>query len=191
MNNNKSLLITAVLVIFAGAMARLIPHPINFAPIGALAIFGGMTIKEKKYALVLPLGALLLSDLLFELFTKTPGFYGGSQYFVYGAFILVTFLATLVKKTTVMSVFAACVWSGIIFFALSNFGVWASGGYYPKTWAGLTTCFAAAIPFYSNDFFGNMALNTLWSNIFFSGLLFGAYYLVKQSLPVISVRQAA
>ncbi len=180
MNNNKSLLLITVLLIFTGALLRLIPHPANFAPIGALAIFGGMTIREKKYGLLLPLVALLLSDLLFELFTTTPGFYGGVQYFVYGAFLLITFLSSFVKRVSASNVIFACIWSGVIFFVLSNFGVWAMGSYYPKTFAGLSLCFSAAIPFYSNDFFGNMALNTLWGNLFFSGVLFGAFYLIKQ-----------
>jgi hypothetical protein len=190
MNNKGYVLMSAILVTLAGALMRFIPHPINFAPIGAMALFGGMTIRDKKYGLLLPIAALFISDLLFEFFTATPGFYGGVQYFVYGAILLITYLASFVKKATVGNIVLACVWSALLFFVLSNFGVWASGTFYPKTWSGLVACYTAAIPFYSQDFFGNMALNTLWSNLFFSGILFGAFALVKQVIPARNIGRA-
>jgi hypothetical protein len=74
----------------------------------------------------------------------------------------------------------ACLWSGAIFFILSNFGVWLTGVYYPKTITGLMECYAAAIPFYKNELFGNMLLNTFMSNVFFTAVLFGAYAVVKK-----------
>jgi hypothetical protein len=177
---NKYLVTTAVGIILLAAISRLIPHPPNFAPIASLAIFGGTVISNKKYALILPLGALLLSDVLFQLFTTTPGFYDISQTFVYGAFILITFLATKIKKANTTNILFACLWSGAIFFILSNFGVWLTGVYYPKTITGLMECYAAAIPFYKNELFGNMLLNTFMSNVFFTAVLFGAYAVVKK-----------
>ena len=171
--------IIAVLIIIAAALSRLIPHPPNFAPIAALAIFGGTIIANKKYALILPLGALLLSDILFELFTSTPGFYDASQAFVYGAFILITVLATKIKKVNTGNILFACLWGGALFFILSNLGVWFTGALYPKTFDGLLSCYAAAIPFYKNEFFGNMLLNTFMSDFFYSALLFGTYYAVQ------------
>ena len=178
---NKQLAFIAAGLILVAAIARLIPHPPNFAPIASLAIFGGSVITNKKYALVLPLGALLLSDILFELFTTTQGFYDISQSFVYGAFILITFLASQIKKVNTINILLACIWSGAIFFILSNFGVWLTGVYYPKTFTGLIECYAAAVPFYKNEFFGNMLLNTFMSNVFFTALLFGAYALIKKT----------
>ena len=187
---NKQLIFTAAGLILVAAISRLIPHPPNFAPIASLAIFGGTVISNKKYALVLPLGALLLSDILFELFTSTKGFYDISQTFVYGAFILITFLATKIKTATTKNILLACVWSGAIFFILSNFGVWLTGAFYPKTFNGLLECYAAAIPFYKNEFFGNMLLNTFMSNVFFTSLLFGAYSLVKKAVVVTDTQLA-
>jgi hypothetical protein len=178
---NKQLVFIAAGLILVAAITRLIPHPPNFAPIASLAIFGGSVITNKKYALVLPLGALLLSDILFELFTTTQGFYDISQSFVYGAFILITFLATQIKKVNTINILLACIWSGAIFFILSNFGVWLTGIYYPKTFTGLIACYAAAVPFYKNELFGNMLLNTFMSNMFFTALLFGAYALIKKT----------
>lgn len=178
--NNKQLVFLSVLLIFMAAVSRLIPHPPNFAPITSLAIFGGAIIKDHKYAMVLPLGALLLSDIIFEFFTSTQGFYDISQVFVYGAFILITFLATRIKKINTFNIVLACIWSSVLFFVLSNFGTWATGNYYPRTFNGLVTCYEAAIPFYKNEFFGNFALNNVMSTFFFTGLLFGAYALIRR-----------
>ena len=179
---NRQLVFTAALLILAAAISRLIPHPPNFAPIASLAIFGGAVLTNKKYALIFPLGALLLSDTLFQLFTTTPGFYDISQTFVYGAFILITLIATRIKTVNTKTVLFACLWSGALFFVISNFGVWATGIYYPKTFSGLMSCYAAAVPFYKNEFFGNMLLNTFMSDFFYAALLFGVYSLVKRNV---------
>ena len=175
----NTVILAVVLIIFA-AISRLIPHPPNFAPIASLAIFGGAVISNKKYAIILPLGALLLSDILFELFTSTRGFYDISQSFVYGAFILITFLATRIKSLNTKNILFACLWGGVIFFILSNFGVWLTGIYFPKTFAGLISCYEAAIPFYKNEFFGNMFLNTIMSDLFYTALLFGVYFVIQR-----------
>ncbi len=177
---NNSLALSAGLLIIAAAFTRLFPHYQNFTAIGAIAVFGGSVIKDKKLAFALPLGALLLSDVCLELFTSTKGFYGISQYFVYAAFIIVTALSTLIKKRSVTNIALAAVWSAVIFFIISNLGVWISSDYYPKTLAGLAACFWAAIPFYKNDFFGNFLLNSIMGDLFYSALLFGSYYLVKK-----------
>ncbi|MGC4104599.1 DUF6580 family putative transport protein [Ferruginibacter sp.] len=180
---NKPMIIIAAGLILIAALSRLLPHPPNFAPIASLAIFGGAVVGNKKYALVLPLGALLLSDVLFELFTDTKGFYDISQSFVYGAVILITFLATQIKKVNTKNILFACLWSSVIFFVLSNFGVWVSGAFYPKTFAGLMECYYAAIPFYKNEFFGNFVLNLFMGNVFYTALLFGAYAVVRKLMP--------
>jgi len=180
---NKPMIIIAAALILMAAISRLLPHPPNFAPIASLAVFGGSVIGNKKYALILPLGALLLSDILLELFTDVKGFYDISQTFVYGAVILITFLSTRIKKVNTKNILFACLWSGAIFFLLSNFGVWLNGLYYPKTFSGLMECYGAAIPFYKNELFGSFALNLFISNIFYTGVLFGAYALLKKAMP--------
>lgn len=179
---NIQLVWIAAGLILAAAFARLIPHPPNFAPIASLGIFGGSIINNKKLALIFPLGALFISDLLFQFFTTTPGFYGWGQLFVYGAFVLITLLATTIKKVNVFSIFFACIWSCALFFLISNFGDWVARDFYPKTWDGLIQCYAAAIPFYKNELFGNMLLNSLMANVFFCTLLFGTYALIRKSI---------
>lgn len=179
---NNKLLLSATILILGAAFTRLIPHYPNFTAIGAMAIFGGSIIKDKKLAFVLPLAALLISDICLHFLTSTKGFYGTSQFFVYGAFLLITALATLNKKLNVVSISFAAVWSGVLFFIISNVGVWLSSSFYPKTLSGLSACFAAAIPFYKNDVFGNFLLNSIYGNLFYSSLLFGMYYLIEKQV---------
>src|SRR5215210_4870086 len=118
---NSTLVLSALLLIIAAAFTRLFPHYPNFTAIGAIAVFGGSVIQDKKFAFLLPLAALLLSDICLQLFTSTKGFYGTSQYFVYSAFVLITALATLIQRRSVFNIALAAIWSGVIFFMLSNF----------------------------------------------------------------------
>jgi hypothetical protein len=176
MNIQKnSMVFSAALLIIFAAFTRLFPHAPNFTALGAIAVFGGSVIKDKKLALLLPLVALLLSDVCLQLFTSTKGFYGTTQLFVYGAFILITLLATFIRKTSVANIAFAAVWSGLIFFVISNFGVWLSSTTYAHNINGLIACNAAALPFYKNEIFGNFLLNSIMGNLFFSALLFGGY----------------
>lgn len=181
MNKQKlTLILSAVLLIIAAAFTKFFPHYPNFTAIGAIAVFGGSVIKDKKLGLLLPLSALLLSDICLQLFTSTQGFYGTSQYFVYAAFIIITVLATFMRRISISNIALAAVWSGVIFFIISNLGVWISSDYYPKTLAGLGACYWASIPFYKNDLFGNFALNSIMGNAFYSALLFGAYSFIER-----------
>ena len=181
---NSALIFSASLLIMAAAFTRLFPHYPNFTAIGAIAVFGGSVIKDRKIGFLLPLAALLLSDVCLQLFTSTKGFYGTSQYFVYFAFLTVTALATFMKKRSLINIGLATIWSGVVFFIISNLGVWVSSDFYPKTLAGLGACYWASIPFYKNDLFGNFVLNSIMGNAFYSMLLFGAYYLIERKATV-------
>ncbi len=180
-NNNNKLLFSAGLLVVAAAFTRLFPHPYNFTAIGAMAVFGGSVIRDKKLAFLLPLAALLLSDVCLQLFTATRGFYGITQVFVYAAFIIITALSTLMKKRSAATIAFAAIWSGVIFFILSNVGVWLSDHLYSKNIPGLLACFAAAIPFYKNEVFGNFALNAFFGNAFYLLVLFGAYAWIEKT----------
>ncbi len=172
MKKQQILQIGAVgVLVLAAAMSRLIPHPMNFAPIAAMGIFGGAILKDKKYAYALPLVALFLSDLVIQM-TTGWGFYGSTQLYVYGATILVTFLATRMNKPSALNVTGHALMGAVLFFAISNFGVWMEGLLYPKTSEGLMACYTAAIPFFKN---------TVLSNLVYSGLLFGTYSLINQT----------
>ncbi len=169
-------------LIFLTTLGRLVTNYMaiyNFTAIGAGALFAGVVLKDKKYAYIVPLAALVLSDVFFQLFTEIPGFYGGEMLFVYGGFVLITFLGTKIRKPKAGNIFLASIASGLIFYLVSNLGTFLFRDMYPHTLSGLLACYYAAIPFYKNELFGSFFLNTIMGNVFYTGLLFGAYSLLK------------
>jgi Family of unknown function (DUF6580) len=170
---HKQQLILAIIIIVIAALLRLPRYIPNFSPIAAMALFGGAVIKNKKLAFLLPLGALLLSDTCFQLFTNVPGFYSWGQLFNYGAFLLIVLLGTSLHKIKLPGVIRLSILSSVVFYIISNFGVWVfdQGVTYPHTAGGLISCYVAAIPFFGN---------TLIGDLFYCGVLFGGYYLVNR-----------
>jgi len=156
-------------MILAAAASRLIPHPPNFTPIAALALFGGASISSKRAAILVPLGGLFLSDLVLGFYAITP--------VVYGSFALIVCLGFWLRgRQSVWRLAGATVASAVLFFVLTNFGVWLMDRLYPKTWIGLGECFVAALPFFRN---------TLLSDLFYSALLFGGLALAERRWPVV------
>ncbi len=158
MNRNENFLIGFVLL---AVWFRLIPHPPNVAPITALALFSGASFRNKWFSIMFPLIAMVLSDIVLGFSTISL--------WVYSAFILITMFAWLVKELRWTSILI----SSLIFFIVSNFGVWVLS--YPHTIEGLITCYTMAIPFFGYSILGDMA----WSLI-----LFGLYETIKQNVFV-------
>ena len=153
------------LLIILAAMSRLVPHPPNFTPIGALGLFAGSYIAVRRYWLV-PLLALLISDIFI-------GFYHPvTMVSVYLAFIICTVIGRMVllDKRNVLRIGATTLSASVVFFVVSNFGDWLSGINYPLTWDGLATCYVMAIPFFGN---------TVMGDLFYVALLFGTYEMVR------------
>lgn len=143
-------LLFATLLVFA-SIARFVPHPPNFAPIGALGIFAGLYIKDKRWAIGLPLLARLVSDALIGFFTP------GVMLSVYLATAIGSLLGILAKKKkNLLTVASATLVGSVCFFILTNFAVWQFDKLYPHTFAGLSSCFIAAIPFFRNTLLGDM-----------------------------------
>ena len=160
-------LIIPAIIIFA-ALTRLMPHPPNFTPIIAMGLFGGAYLKDKRLALLLPLGAMLLADLFL-------GFHG-TMIWVYGSLIVITSMGFLLKNgVTLKNGAIATLGGSLLFFLVTNFGVWASGSFYPKTVEGLMSCYAAGIPFFGN---------TLAGSVFYSSLMFFGYEQIKKYFPI-------
>ncbi len=154
-------------MVLAAAFVRLIPHPPNFAPIAAMALFGGAHFTKKWAAFLVPLLALLITDLII-------GFHG-TMWAVYLSFVLIVVIGmVMIKKKKVSNIFLASVSSSVLFFVVSNFGVWLTGPYYSKDIAGFAACYTAAIPFFHY---------TLLGDLFFVALIFGAYELIKARFP--------
>ncbi|MFA5070732.1 MAG: DUF6580 family putative transport protein [Patescibacteria group bacterium] len=171
-----------ILVIFAVLIRvlsheRILPLPANFAPVAALALFGGVYLG-KKYAILIPLAAEVIADIFI-------GFYEWPVMLtVWGSFILAGLIGLFIRKRKgLTTVFSGTLASSFLFFLTTNFAVWAAGAWYPKTLAGLGQCFAMAVPFFRNSVLGDL---------FFVGLFFGIYelvvYLNKQ--PVEAIKAA-
>ena len=154
-------------MIFIAAFARLIPHPPNFAPIAAMALFGGAYFTKRWVAFLIPLAAMFLTDLIL-------GFHS-TMWAVYISFALIVGIGMLmIKQKKVSNIFLASVSASVLFFVITNFGLWISTPYYTKTGAGLAACYTAAIPFFHQ---------TLLGDLFFVALMFGSYELVKVKFP--------
>lgn len=149
-----------ILIILVGAFSRLIPHVPNFAPITAITLFGASYLP-KKYAFITPLAAMFLSDLVI-------GFYGVERIFVYGSFALIGILGLwLRKQKSFKNILTASVLSSVIFYLVTNFGVWANPvTSYTKDFSGLISSYIAAIPFFRY---------TLLSDLTFTLSFFGIY----------------
>ncbi len=151
-------------LIAIAALSRLLPHPPNATPIAAMALFGGAYLTDRRLALLIPLAAMLLSDLLLGLHSLLP--------VVYGAFVLTVLLGRWLRgRITPPRVAAATLASSVLFFVVTNFAVWAWGGLYPKTPAGLAEAYIAAIPFFRN---------TLVGDAVYTVVLFGGYALLER-----------
>lgn len=158
------------LMVFIAAFIRLLPHPPNVAPIAAMALFGGAYFNKKSMAFLVPLAAMILTDAII-------GFYS-FVWMVYLSFALIVAIGIfMLKKISVKNLILASVSASVSFFAITNFGVWALGTLYPKTSAGLLECYTAAIPFFQYSLIGDL---------FFVGVMFGVYELVKTKVPALA-----
>lgn len=159
MTKKTKLTISFVLVAL-GIVCRLLPHAWNFTPIAAIALFAGVYLG-RRYAITLPIIALVIGDLFI-------GFYEWKlMLIVYGSFALIGLLGVLIKKyKSVETVLAGSITAAVIFFLATNWAVWQFSPWYAKSWAGLVECYTLALPFFRN---------TLLSNLFYVGVLSGAY----------------
>lgn len=166
------------LFVLVAAMSRLLPFPPNFSPIGSMALFGAAYFARKRWAFLVPLLALWLSNLVLDNVVYAAfydGFVWFSNVWVYLAFALLTAFGTwALRKVTVVRVVGAAAGAAVLFFLVSNFGVWVGSGMYPRTLEGLVACYAAAVPFFGNTLAGNFA---------FSALLFGSFEWLLRRKP--------
>jgi len=167
MTTNQTRILIILGSIVAAAAMRLVPHPANFAPLGAMALFSGAYLGRRALAFAAPLGALLLSDLIL-------GFYPGMLVQYVSVALVVLLGSGLLGRITALRVGGAAVASSVLFFALTNFGVWLLSGMYPQTLSGLAACYVAAVPFFQN---------TVAGDLFFSAALFGGFALLERAVP--------
>lgn len=162
----KPRLAVIVSMVAAAVASRLIPHPWNLTSVAAVALFSGAYLEDRRLALLVPLAALFVSDLVL-------GFYRGMAV-VYLSFALIVGMGFWLRgRRTALTIAGATLAGSALFFVLTNFGVWAFGAMYPKTAAGLAACFTAALPFLRG---------TLEGDGLYSLILFGGFALLERNV---------
>ena len=139
--------LTSVLLVFLGALSRLIPHPPNFVALGALALYSGARLP-RRWAWAVPLGAMALSDVFLDAGTGRAAI-SGMRITIYATFAAIVLAGRRLRERSGPGRLAAfSVGASVLFFVTSNFAEWVADPKYPKTPAGLALCFVAAIPFF-------------------------------------------
>jgi len=172
--------------VLAAALTRLLPHPPNFAPITAMAVFGAVGFGRWRMAILTPLLALFASDLAIEYLYHHGmyprwGIYRG-MWATYGTTALVALLSRFSRGTRRVSVMAGTtLFASIVFFLVTNFAVWARGTRFPHTLDGLLDCYIVATPFFRNSLAGDVV---------YAAVLFGAWALAERRIPGFRPRDA-
>jgi len=169
--SNFKFQIFVVLLITIGISARLLPHPANFSPVAALAIFGALYLP-RKWTLVLPVSIMFLSDIII-------GFYAWQiMASVYACFILTSGLALWAKKyKTFSTILGTTVLGSIIFFLVTNAAVWGFGTMYTHNFSGLLQSYYMALPFFRNSLLGDL---------FYTGIFVG----IAEGIRYLYIKQA-
>src|SRR3984893_16508312 len=154
---------TLIIMVIAAAATRLLPHPPNMTSVTALALFGGAYFSDRRLAFLVPLTALLLSDLILGLYRHME-----IPYLSFALIVCIGF--GLQQRWTAPRIVGAALLSALVFFTVTNFGVWAFDSLYPKTAPGLLACYVAAIPFFRN---------TILGDLLYTAMLFGGFRLLE------------
>lgn len=156
-------------IVILSILARFYTSIPNFAPFGALALFAGAYISNRSLAIFLPLAGLFIGDVAMEIAESGTGFYPEMP-LVYLAYILTVALGfSLRNNKSVTRIAGTSILGTLLFFVVTNFGVWALTNIYPHTFAGFVSCYVMAIPFIKS---------TLISDLLFNTALFGGAYLI-------------
>jgi hypothetical protein len=185
MKPSKNIIWSFILLVIIAAVYRVIPgRPYGFAPQWAMAVFAGAAIKDRKWAFIIPVLSMFISDLFYQALylggiTNMQGFYEG-QWQNYLLFTLLVFVGMAIKKLNFLQITVASFAAPTIYFLASNFLVWASNGTTrgldrPKTLDGLMLCYTDGIPFYRMS---------ILATLVFSAILFGSYFFIRNSQTV-------
>jgi len=162
----KNILLIVVLIAI-GILGRIIPHPPNFTPIIAIALLSSYAFKNKWMIILIPLMSMWISDLVINNYLYA-GYYDSLLIFssgflwVYGAIICIALLGTiLIKKVKISNIALSSISGSLIFFLVTNFGVWISGTMFPKSLFGLIECYTLALPFFGNALVGDLVYCTI------------------------------
>jgi hypothetical protein len=161
-------------MIILAAVLRILPHPWNFTPIGAMALFSGAMFRDRRVAFLFPLVALFAGDLFVGLHRLMP--------VVYASFLLSVFIGTwLANRRGILRIGGAVFLGALQFFLITNFAAWQLFGTYPHTPAGLAACYLAGLPLFGN---------TLAGDALYSTAFFGTFALAEHLLPFLRLQPA-
>ena len=179
-SQNETLLyrtLLALVLIGLAAALRIAPHPWNFTPVGAMALFSGAVLKDRRLSFVFPLLALAAGDLFIGFHKLIP--------IVYASFSISAAIGLGLRKSrTIARISLATLLGSVQFFLISNFGVWWLLNSYPKSTAGLAACYLAGLPL----FWSTLAGDTLYVAVFFLGygLAENFFFTRRERAPAIS-----
>jgi hypothetical protein len=160
-------LLALALIVIAAAL-RIAPHPWNFTPIGAMALFSGAILKDRRLAFLFPLLALFAGDIFIGFHKLIP--------IVYASFLINVAIGLWLRdRRTVTRISLATLLGAIQFFLVTNFAVWQFLGGYPHTAGGLMACYIAGVPFF---------WNTVAGDAVYAVLLFGSFAFAERFLPL-------
>ena len=172
-------------LIFIAALSRVLPHPPNFSPIEAVALFGGAYFAKRHWALLVPLMAMFASDLLLGIFNGGIywSYFASAGYLlVYACILLSTLLGFGLRgKVNGGRVLSYSLAGSALFFVITNFGAWLSDPAYPKSLAGLAAAYVAGVPFFQW---------TVLGTLLYAALLFGGFELLRKRVPALRAQTA-
>lgn len=184
-NWNKKHYIGSLIIVLAVAFRMLSVEMSwhNMAPLVGIALFSGFLFKKSSWAYLIPLVIYLISDILLEVFYGT-GFYGLSQFFVYGAMAIVVLLGSSIKKPKALNLLGFALSGSLLFWIISNLGVFAAG-YYGYSFAGFIQTYLMAIPFYT-PMGTELFFYAIVGDILYTFASFGLFYLfaLKSTLAI-------
>jgi len=174
----KQIIILAIIFALVTILMRIIPHPWNFTPMGALVLFSGFYLPRKW--MWLSLVALSITDLIIGTYQLQV------MMVVYGSYAVMLGTAYFLKETHAMRlykapmIFGMSVGSALLFFITTNFAHWMWFGGYAHNLSGLMSAYISAIPFFRNSLMGYVV---------YGGVFFGVYELVKICISIISLKR--
>jgi hypothetical protein len=162
------LLLALVLIVIAAAL-RVAPHPWNFTPVGAMALFSGAVIRDRRLAFLFPLLALFVGDIFIGFYKIIP--------IIYASFLINVAIGLWLRgRRTVARISLATLLGAIQFFLVSNLAFWQFMNTYPHNASGLLACYVAAIPLF---------WNTLAGDAVYVAALFLGYGLAESLFPAL------
>jgi hypothetical protein len=155
--------VIACLLVLMAVGARLLPHPANFAPVMAVALFGG-AVLPRRLAVTVPVAAMLLSDLII-------GFYDYRvMVVVWGCYAVIALAGSRwLHRSSIVRGALLTISASLFFFLVTNFAVWLSSGMYAHSWRGLADCYILALPFFRNTFLSDLLYVTVLFGLYAAG----------------------